>query len=122
MADRSLLFIHVSRLVGAVLLASALDPALAETAAPGEAWRTSPYHGVTNPATGQRIPCLCRFKGEDYRLGASVCMNTHVGTVIARCDLELNNTTWKPTDQPCVVSRAPDGRHDLRSIAALSGD
>jgi hypothetical protein len=90
-------------------VAAAAPAAQAETAAPGEAWRTSPFHGVTNEATGKKIPCVCRFRGEDYRLGASVCMSTHVGTVIVRCDLELNNTTWQPTDQPCVTSALPGG-------------
>lgn len=74
--------------------------------APGEAWRASPYHGVTD-GDGKTIPCLCRFRGQDFRLGTAVCMNTHVGTVIARCDLFLNNTTWVPTDQPCVMSFVP---------------
>lgn len=76
-------------------------------ASPGEAWRTSPFHGVTNEATGRPIPCLCRFRGQDYRLGDAVCMTTHVGTVIARCDLSLNNTTWVPTGEPCTLSMVP---------------
>ena len=91
----------------------------ADSPAPGEAWKSSPFHGVENGATGQRIPCLCRFKGEDYRLGASVCMSTHLGTVVARCDLSLNNTTWVPTDQPCQISRVP-GPVDVAFGTALS--
>ncbi|MBV1696332.1 MAG: hypothetical protein KGP27_17865 [Hyphomicrobiales bacterium] len=34
-------------------------------------------------------------------------MTTHVGTVIARCDLSLNNTTWVPTGEPCTLSMVP---------------
>lgn len=54
---------------------------------------------------GRVIPCRCRFAGRDYRLGEAVCMNTHLGTVIARCDLMLNNTSWIPTETPCEVSQ-----------------
>lgn len=73
----------------------------------GERWRTSPYHRVINPATGKPIPCVCRFQGRDYPVGAAVCMQTHVGVVIAKCDLFLNNTTWAPTADPCTVSWRP---------------
>jgi hypothetical protein len=90
---------------------------MAQSAPPGEAWKSSPHHGVLNGATGKPIPCVCRFKGQDFRLGAAVCMNTHVGTVIARCDLMLNNTSWVPTDEPCVVSSA-----GLPGFAALAID
>lgn len=78
--------------------------ARADDPAPGEAWKSNPHHGTINGATGRPIPCVCRFQGRDYRLGDSVCMTTHVGTVITRCDLLLNNTTWAPTDQPCTMS------------------
>jgi hypothetical protein len=76
----------------------------ADDAPPGEAWKSSPFHGTINGATGKAIPCFCRFQGRDFRLGASVCMQTHLGVVIAKCDLLLNNTTWAPTDQPCTLS------------------
>lgn len=75
-------------------------------AEPGEAWKSSPFHGVIDPSTGLPIPCLCLFKGQKFKLGEAVCMNTHVGTVIARCDLLYNNTTWVPTTQSCTISRA----------------
>lgn len=78
-----------------------------EMPSPGEAWKTSPFHGAINGATGQPIPCVCRFKGAEFKLGAAVCMNTHVGTVIARCDLLYNNTTWVPTTEPCTISLIP---------------
>jgi hypothetical protein len=76
-------------------------------ALPPAAWPTSPFHGVISGATGQPIPCRCRFKGGDFGLGATVCMNTHLGVQLARCDLFLNNTTWVPTGVPCTLSRRP---------------
>jgi hypothetical protein len=72
-------------------------------AGPQEAWKTSPFHGVTD-GNGQIIPCLCLYHGQKYRLGEVVCMNTHVGTVMTRCDLFLNNTSWVPTSVPCTLS------------------
>ena len=69
-----------------------------------EAWRTSPFHGVPNAATGLPIPCRCRYQGRDVTLGTQVCMNMPNGTVMARCDLAQNNTTWVPTDVPCNLN------------------
>lgn len=101
----------------------AASGARAEPAAPGEAWRTSPFHRVPNAATGIPIPCVCVFRGQQYRVGEAVCMQTHMGTVIARCDLNLNNTTWAPTSEPCTVSRlyAPDRAPLRQSRAAPFG-
>jgi hypothetical protein len=48
-------------------------------------------------------------------------MNTHVGTVITRCELHLNNTSWTPTDTPCLTSEAPSVlTTSLRRLAGLS--
>lgn len=69
------------------------------------AYPSSPFHGVVD-GNGQTIPCRCRFQGRQYHLGETVCMSTHVGIVIARCDLMLNNTSWVPTPTPCTLSSA----------------
>jgi hypothetical protein len=86
--------------------ASAGEPAPRNTTAdaPPPAWPTSPFHGVISGATGEPIPCRCRFKGGAYRLGDTVCMATHLGVQLARCDLILNNTSWVPTGVPCSMS------------------
>lgn len=65
----------------------------------------SPYHGQID-GDGRVIPCRCRFKGAEVKLGTIVCMDTHVGTVLTRCDLRDGNTSWVPSDSPCVVSQA----------------
>ena len=72
--------------------------------APPSAWPTSPFHGVISGATGEPIPCRCRHQGSAYRLGDTVCMSTHLGVQLARCDLVLNNTSWIPTGVPCTMS------------------
>ena len=75
------------------------------TNGPPPAWPTSPFHGVISGATGEAIPCRCRFQGTAYRLGDTVCMSTPLGVQFARCDLILNNTSWIPTGEPCTMSR-----------------
>jgi hypothetical protein len=72
---------------------------------PAPSWPASPFHGVISGATGEAIPCRCRFRGNAYRLGDTVCMSTHLGVQLARCDLVLNNTSWIPTGVPCTMSR-----------------
>ncbi len=76
----------------------------AESGGPPSAWPTSPFHGVISGATGEPIPCRCRHQGSAYRLGDTVCMSTHLGVQVARCDLVLNNTSWIPTGVPCTMS------------------
>ena len=66
----------------------------------------SKYRGAID-GDGRVIPCLCRFSDKHFRLGDVVCMSTHLGTVLTRCDLIDNNTSWIPTDVPCVTSRLP---------------
>ncbi|MEO8651409.1 MAG: hypothetical protein ABI391_03835 [Hyphomicrobiaceae bacterium] len=61
----------------------------------------SPYRGVID-GSGKPIPCRCRFDGKSYQLGEIVCMNTYVGTVLTRCDIFGNNTSWIPSRQPCT--------------------
>jgi hypothetical protein len=75
--------------------------------APPPAWPTSPYHGVISGATGEPIPCRCRYRDSDFRLGDTVCMNTYRGVQMARCDLFLNNTSWVPIGIPCTMSHVP---------------
>lgn len=64
-------------------------------------WPTSPHRGVIDGWTGKPIPCRCRFNGKAYRLGEIVCMRTHMGIVLTRCDIFGNNTSWIPSSQPC---------------------
>lgn len=85
------------------LLLSGPASSEAPTAADPPNYLSSPYHGVLD-GDGRVIPCRCRFDGRDFRLGEAVCMKTHVGTVLARCDLLLNNTSWVPTSTPCELS------------------
>jgi hypothetical protein len=96
----------VSAAAAAAMVVALLGPGAAvEQSGTAPAWPTSPFHGVISGATGEAIPCRCRFQGTAYRLGDRVCMTTPLGVQFARCDLFLNNTSWIPTGQPCTMSR-----------------
>jgi len=103
----------VSAAAAAAMVVALLDPSGAveqpgtrpANSGPPPAWPTSPFHGVISGATGEPIPCRCRFQGAAYRLGDTVCMTTPLGVQFARCDLYLNNTSWIPTGVPCTMSR-----------------
>jgi len=69
---------------------------------PPSNYPTSPHRGVIDGWTGKPIPCRCRFAGKSFELGSIVCMTTHVGTVLTRCDIFENNTSWMPSRQPCT--------------------
>ncbi|CUA84283.1 hypothetical protein Ga0061061_101328 [Chelatococcus sambhunathii] len=50
------------------------------------------------------LPCTCRAKGRDYELGEVVCLPTSAGPRLATCGMELNNTSWHVTSEPCPDS------------------
>jgi hypothetical protein len=104
----ALLIVHVGELVA--------DAAPAER---GEAWRTSPYHGMLNGA-GQPIPCRCRYRDRSYNLGDKVCLQMPDGVVLARCDMFQNNTSWVATDEACTLSSQRGPTAPRQSFAKLS--
>ncbi len=67
---------------------------------PPASYPASPHRGMID-GWGRVIPCRCRFNGKAYQLGEIVCMRTYVGTVLTRCDIFGNNTSWMPSRQPC---------------------
>lgn len=102
----------------AIALLAGLAPAAAQQSTPGAQapaqggadapeglpppnFPTSPHRGVID-GWGRPIPCRCRFDGKSYQLGEIICMSTHVGTVLTRCDIFGNNTSWMPSREPCV--------------------
>jgi hypothetical protein len=62
--------------------------------------------------------CTCRARGRDFTLGQSVCLATPKGVRIATCAMVLNNTSWKFTETPCVVSHLPPARPPHRARRA----
>jgi hypothetical protein len=59
--------------------------------------------------TGLPIPCRCLYQGKAFKLGDIVCMRTHVGIVMTRCEMFLNNTAWMPTSEACTISGSTGG-------------
>jgi hypothetical protein len=46
--------------------------------------------------------CTCRGRGGiEAFLGETVCLPTSSGTRLARCEMVLNNPSWKFLDKPC---------------------
>jgi hypothetical protein len=65
--------------------------------------------GTASGVTAAAADCTCRSQGRDFELGQSTCLQTPNGARIATCGMVLNNTSWKFTEAPCVVSDArPD--------------
>jgi hypothetical protein len=107
--DRRLAIWIVSAL--AVVLIAPADPTIADDPAaksafdvPPPAWPNSPFLNTVDGVTGMPIPHLCRSGGSTFQLGDTVCMNTHLGVQLARCDLLLNTTSWVPIGVPCNLN------------------
>lgn len=47
--------------------------------------------------------CTCKYQGGDVAQGQTVCLKTSTGSSLARCDMVLNNSSWKMLDEPCDV-------------------
>lgn len=65
--------------------------------------------GFISVASAQSISCTCRYQGEDYGLGESICLKSPGGMKMATCSMVLNNTSWKLSNAPCPLSQlTPD--------------
>jgi hypothetical protein len=53
------------------------------------------------PLTALGHSCRCLYGGGLVAQGETVCIKTAKGYRLARCEMFLNNSTWKFLDQPC---------------------
>ena len=60
--------------------------------------------------------CQCRYSGQSYAQGTTVCMRGKV----ARCDMYLNNSSWKVVAETCPQVRAPEPRRVAISPAPIA--
>ena len=68
-----------------------------------------------------KTPCTCRYQGEDFVLGEEVCMDRTTGSTMARCEMVLNNTSWKFTEAPCPVTNVlPTGEFEPTEPSNMS--
>ncbi|MCV0425880.1 MAG: hypothetical protein K5905_10430 [Roseibium sp.] len=56
----------------------------------------------------QNISCTCRYQGEDYGLGESICLKSSDGLKMATCEMVLNNTSWQISNAPCPLTHLQD--------------
>jgi hypothetical protein len=116
------------RLSTALRLAGLSLIAIVPRLAWAEPLRTGPHNPSPLPdeaidgATGLPIPCRCLYQGKSYELGDVVCMRTHVGIVMTRCERFLNHTAWMPTSEPCTISGSPRGPATSLQGTACSRD
>ncbi len=54
--------------------------------------------------TAMAAECSCRYFGQSYKLGETVCLRGPNGLRLARCAMNLNNTSWQPLDRQCPLS------------------
>ena len=54
--------------------------------------------------TGPSTNCTCRYQGNKYHLGETVCLRSPQGLRMAQCDMVLNNTSWNFTGTECTIS------------------
>lgn len=64
--------------------------------------------------------CTCRNRdGSKYELGQVACLRVDGGTYLARCEMNLNVTTWKKLRDGCPTAAGmsvPLG-HQLQSVS-----
>jgi len=52
------------------------------------------------------IDCYCTDTfGKRVELGESICLHVDGRSFVARCEMSLNNPTWRDTGERCTVSR-----------------
>lgn len=67
----------------------------------------------------QAADCICRAQGREFELGQTVCLASPKGPRIATCGMVLNNTSWRFSETPCVISAAPVRETPYRAANAL---
>ena len=70
---------------------------------------------VAVASTAGAHDCQCRFSGQSYAQGVTVCMRGKV----ARCDMYLNNSSWKVVADECPLVSLPEPRRLAISPAPI---
>jgi len=61
--------------------------------------------GSSSVALAQNVSCTCRYQGQDYGVGESICLKGSDGMRMATCAMVLNNTSWSFSNAPCPLSK-----------------
>jgi hypothetical protein len=50
------------------------------------------------------FPCPCRYPGGVAPPGAVVCLDVNGKRSLARCEMVLNNSSWRFLHRPCPIA------------------
>lgn len=53
--------------------------------------------------------CQCRANGREFQQGQLACLKLPNGTQLARCGMELNNSSWKKVQDGCPSAATASG-------------
>jgi len=80
------------------------------------------FAGALVPASMAAADCTCRGRdGLAFQLGEMVCLNTASGPRLARCEMVLNNSSWKVTGESCPTARATPIPKTFSALSATAG-
>jgi hypothetical protein len=65
--------------------------------------------------------CTCRAEGVQVTIGETVCLKTPSGLRLARCEMVLNNTSWKFLPGACPQASLAVSRQIAMSVAPADG-
>lgn len=79
-------------------------------------WLISGSSAVSEDAKIKYPDCYCTDRtGQRVELGVSICMVVDGRDFLARCEMSLNNPTWREISSGCLNADIPDlppPRHD----------
>lgn len=59
---------------------------------------------VIGVADRAQANCTCRAEGRSFELGTTMCLKSPQGPRLARCEMALNNTSWRWLQEGCPVT------------------
>lgn len=72
---------------------------------------------LVGPAAEAGKNCKCKANGRDYHEGDVACIRGH----LARCEMFLNNTSWKQIADDCPEVKIRPDEELLKRLRALHG-
>jgi hypothetical protein len=59
---------------------------------------------ILTPAAPAGAECTCRYAGQSFQQGQTVCIRVGGSARLARCDMALNNSSWTFLKQGCPTA------------------
>jgi hypothetical protein len=68
-------------------------------------------------SSAQDVNCTCRYQGENFGIGESICLKGSDGLKMATCSMVLNNTSWQFSNAPCPLAQLDsNGNSDIEEV------